>query len=65
MRSIVNRLFYAVGGVLIVIGNVRPDVENICFGEWGKDVRHCRSLLQKGSLLQKDFGWMVAGNAAE
>ena len=27
------RLFYAVGGVLVVTGNVRPDVENIRFGK--------------------------------
>ncbi len=31
--SVVNRLFYAVGGVFAVIGNVRPDVENIRFGK--------------------------------
>ena len=37
--GVVNRLFYAVGGLLILVGNVRPDVENICFGQWGKDVR--------------------------
>jgi hypothetical protein len=30
--SVVNRLFHAVGGVLIVIGNVKPNVGNICFG---------------------------------
>jgi hypothetical protein len=27
--SVVNRLFYAVGGVLAVIGNVTPEVKNI------------------------------------
>ena len=31
--SIVNRLFYAVGGIFTVIGNVTPDVKNICFGK--------------------------------
>jgi len=31
--SVVNRLVYAVGGVLIVTGNVRANVENIRFGE--------------------------------
>jgi hypothetical protein len=31
--SVVNRLFYAVGGALVVTGNVRPDVKNICFGK--------------------------------
>lgn len=33
----IDGLFYAVGGVLAVIRDVRPDVENIGFGEWGKD----------------------------
>ena len=31
--SVVNRLLYAVGGVFAVIGNVRPDVENIRLGK--------------------------------
>jgi len=31
--SVVNRLFYAVGGVFAVIGNVTPDVKNIRFGK--------------------------------
>jgi hypothetical protein len=45
------------GGVLIVIGNVRPNVENICFGEWGKT----SGIVAQS--LQKDFGGLVAGNA--
>jgi hypothetical protein len=51
--GIVDRLLNTVGGVFAVIRDVRPDVENIGFGEWGKDVRHRRSNLSK-----KDFGWM-------
>lgn len=31
--SIVDRLFYAIGGVFVVIGDVRPNIENIRFGE--------------------------------
>ena len=31
--SVVNRLFYAPGGVFAVIGNVTPDVKNIRFGK--------------------------------
>ena len=31
--SVINRLFYAVGGVFAVIGNVTPDVKNVGFGK--------------------------------
>jgi len=31
--SVVNRLFYAVGGVFAVTGNVTPEVKNIRFGK--------------------------------
>jgi hypothetical protein len=31
--SIEDGLFYAIGGVLVVVRDVSPDVENIGFGE--------------------------------
>ena len=49
MRSIVNRLFYAVGGVLIVIGNVRPDVENVGFRERRQNVGDHRLAARQSS----------------
>jgi hypothetical protein len=36
---VVNRLFHAVGGVNVVIRNVRPDIENVCFGERRESIR--------------------------
>lgn len=58
--SVINRLFYAVGGVFAIISDVRPDVENICYGEWGKNVRRSHLAFQKTRIC----GWL-AGNAAE
>ena len=36
--SVLDRSLYAVGGVFIVIGNVRPDIENIRFGKRRKNI---------------------------
>lgn len=36
--SIIDRLFYTVGGVLAVLGNVRPNIENIRSSERRENV---------------------------
>src|SRR4051812_2469992 len=36
--SVENRLFHAVGGFLVVVCNVRPNIENIRFGKRRKSI---------------------------
>jgi hypothetical protein len=53
LASVVNRLFYAVRGIFIVLGNVRPNVKNVSFGKRRKSVSaHC---LEERSRCQLSF----------
>ena len=47
--SVVNRLLYAVGGVFVVISNVRPNVKNVRFGKGREE--HKRSSFRQAPVV--------------
>jgi hypothetical protein len=51
----------AVRGVFVLIRDVRPNVENIRFGEWGTNVSHCQLAFR--TKILRIGGWLA--NAAE
>jgi hypothetical protein len=49
--SVVNRLFYAFGGVFAVIGNVAPDVNNIRLGKRRESINAYRLDKRQSSFI--------------